>query len=245
MALRRKITKTAFDALSEDLKKEYKINTKNDQEYFLDVDDASELTRAHDREKARADGLAEELNKAGEKVASLTTELKAANTRSPDVAELEKSWTAKLEKSETKSAATVAKLQGAIKTTLVDGTALTLATKISNSPELMSRAIKDRLAVEYDGETPILRILDKNGKPSAGTLAELETELLTDKAYSAIVIASKASGGSAPGKTPLQRPGSAMADGTQPPVPLSALKPKDLGVSLTAAVEARRAARQG
>lgn len=244
MALRRKITKTAYDALSEDLKKEYKVNAKNDQEYHLDVDDASELTRSLEREKARADKAVEDLQAAQETVTELEAKVKDAIKKSPDVESLERSWNTKLEKQKAAAEAKEAKLAGAIKATLIDGNANTLAAKISTAPALMARYIKDRLTVEFDGDTPALRILDKNGKPSAGTLAELETELLADKELSAMLIASKASGGSAR-SDPLPRLGSAKADGSNQPPALRDQRPRDLATSLTAAVEARRAAKQG
>jgi translation initiation factor 2B subunit (eIF-2B alpha/beta/delta family) len=242
MALRRKITKTAFEALHDELKKEYKVSPKNDAEYHLDVDDASELTRAVDRERKRAEDAEANATTAAETIKTLEAKIKEGAGKTPDIEALERSWAHKLEKAEKKAENTVAKLQRAFTDTMVDGNAKSLASEISTSPSLMARAIKDRLSVEFEGDTPHLRVLGTDGKPTAATLDELKQELLANKEYSAIVIASKASGGSAtaPKGTPFSRPGSAMAD-QQQPAALSTLKPKELSASLTAAVEARRA----
>lgn len=249
--LRRKITKNAFEGLNEALKGEYKPNPKNDAEYYLDVDDASELNRAVERQTKRADDAEANALQASETIKTLEQKIKDGSAKMPDVEALEKSWQKKLDKAELKGIETVKRLQHSIVETLVEGNAKTIATEISTVPGLMSRAIRDRLSVEFDGDTPHLRVLGADGKPSAATLDELKQEMLANKEYAAIVIASKASGGNAPapkGVTTFARPGlNAMADGTQQPQPLSAVSPKALAQSdaIKQSVEARRAQRQG
>jgi hypothetical protein len=251
MALKRKISKADFDKLSDALKAEYKPNSMNTDEYFLDVDDASEITRARDREKARADKLESEKTALTEKLETVEADLVTAKkaSKNTDVAELETAWTKKLNDQKTKYEGQLAKKDSYLTTQLVDNEAQRIAAKISTAPAVILPHIKARLRAELDGETPITRVLGADGKVSAMTVDELANELVANKDFSAIMIASRASGSSGPGQKPtLPQRGSAGSGGQQQQngaPDLTALKPKDLAASLQDKVAARKAAATG
>lgn len=205
MALKSKITdKAEFDKLADVLKAEYK---EENGVWLLQSDDAEELRTAKVREKERADKAeaeAKALKKAAEdaEAARLKAEEDAkaeAARKSGDIATLEKSWEAKVIAAREEGKAEVTKLRGMLENLLVDSEARNLANEISISPSLLTPIIKARLRAELDGDTPITRVLDANGKPSAMNIAELKQELVANKEFAAIIKGSNGSGGGAGG----------------------------------------------
>lgn len=203
MAIKQKITKVVYDALSEELKKEYKLVG---VDYVLDLEgyeDPVELKRAKDREAQNA----------REAKALLTTTqaeldaLKAAQgslddqaaRKAGDIATLEKSWQAKLDTSAAEFTGKLSKKDAYIQSQLVDSVAHQLAAKIAQSPSIILPHIKARLQADLTGDVPVTRVLDSTGKVSAMSLAELEKEFVTNPDFAAIIIASNGSGGGAPG----------------------------------------------
>ncbi len=231
MALKKKITKEEFDKLSDVLKAEYKADG---NDYVLDVDgdeDTGALKRAKDREKQRADDLDKQIKELQKKLDDLDTN--DARKRG-DIDTLTKSYEKKIEDLKAELNGKLSKSQEFAKKTLLDGTAMKLATKISTVPGLMAKAIKDRLAVDFEGDEPTLRILDNEGKISALKIEDLEKEFLTNKEFASILIGSKASGGGAP------KGGSKIGSAEDgKPVMLSTLKPGDLAARIKAQKEAQ------
>lgn len=182
MALKRKITKTEYDGLNDVLKAEYKANGDN---YVLDTDDATDLINARDLEKREKDA-------AKTKVKELETELAAIKKAGGDFEAIETSYKVK-----------IAALEGQLteaNTTLTnerrDRYANTEAAKIAarfTVPSLMQKEIAKRLDIDPKNPTQV-RVLDKDGKPSAMTIADLEKEFVDNPEYKGIVVASKASG---------------------------------------------------
>lgn len=234
MALKRKITKDEFDALNESFKAEYKKASDGWDGYYLDVDgddDNSALKRAKDREA--------QLRKDAEKKASELQErldsLEGDDARKKgDIATLEKSWQSKIDAQKTEYETKLSKLNSHVTKSLVDSVAATIASKISNAPALILPHIKARLTADFEGDEPKTRILDKEGRPSALTVQELEKEFVENKDFSAIIIASKASGGA--GKSSQQKSfGGAGAGGNQDQMPdLAKLKPSEMVAYLKA-----------
>lgn len=196
MALKKKITAEQFEKLSADLKTEY---IKDGDEYKLDVEgdeDTGALRRAKDREaQARrdAEARAKELEEKLEAIEGDDARKKG------DVATLEKSWQAKLDKQKADAEASISKLTSHIQKNLVDAKAMEIASKISKSPALILPHIKARLLADFEGDSPVTRVLDKDGKVSASSLDELQAEFVANPDFSAIIIASKASGGAGGG----------------------------------------------
>lgn len=237
MALKRKINKATFDKLSEEIKKEYKAGS-SDDEFVLDTEgdeDTGALKRAKDREKQRADELAEKLAEATEQLAEVTN---GDARKKGDIATLEKSWQKKLDDQKTASDAQVNKLTSHIKTQLIDNVASSLAAKISTSPALLLPHIRARLAADFEGDSPVTRVLDASGKPSASTLEDLQKEFATNKDFAAIIVASKASGGARPASQ--GNGGGAPNNQNQPPADLSKMNPKQLSEHIAAAKQAKQ-----
>lgn len=197
MALKKKINKEAYDKLDDGIKELY---NEKDGEYILDVegkdneDAIDELRRAKEREAQEAKDLRKKLKETETKLAEIGGD--DARKRG-DIEALEKSWKEKYERREQELMQDIEKRNGFIQQTLKEERATNLAQKISNAPGLMKRVLQDRLTVDMDGDTPTLKVLDKEGKPSAATLADLEKEIVADKEFATIVIGSKASGGGA------------------------------------------------
>lgn len=237
MALKRKIDKAAFDALSDVLKAEYKENPSRKGEYILDTDgdeDAEAAKRARDHEKKRAEELAAKL--AEIEAAKKTAEEEAAR-KSGDVAALEASWKAKLSEAEKVRKEETARLNAMLRASHIDAVAEAMAAEISVAPKLLAPLIKSRLDMDMSGEAPLTRVLDPAGKPSANSLAELKAEFLANKEFSAIMKATNASGGGAGNPSRLPPLGGGAAQKSD--VDLSKLSGKDLAAHMTALREAK------
>lgn len=196
MALKTKINKAEYEALPDAIKAEYKVDGDN---YKLDVDDselAEEMRRGRDREKQRA-------SDAEKKAQDLQAELDSINgnnaRKTGDIATIEKSWSEKLEKAKADSEKAVTALKAQLEKVMVDAAVNEISAEIFVKPNRDSRLIKDRIYIDYDGETPVLRIRDKDGKASALTLAELRQETLDNADFADILVGSKASGSGATG----------------------------------------------
>jgi hypothetical protein len=223
MALAFKISKAKFDALSDELKGEYIAGDK-DGEYVLDVnglpeaEDTGPIKRARDAEK----------NKANQYKAKIE-ELEAKIAEFPDVEALK-----------TQHAAEVKKYKDFTEASLIDGAALTLATKISKSPQLILPHIKARLVADMTGDKPVTKVLGADGKPGDLTIDKLGEEFVANKDFATIMIGSKASGGGAPSAPVKPLGGGAPKDGEQANVDLSRAPAKDL----VARIQERKAAAQ-
>lgn len=192
MALKKKLTKAEHEKLSEHLKAEY---IEDGDGFRLDVDgeeDTGALKRAKDREAQLRREAETKLREAQEQLEALGTD---DARKKGDIATLEKSWQKKLDDQKAEYDGKLSKLTGHTTKSLVDNVALSIATKISNAPALILPHIRGRLQADFEGDEPKTRVLDKDGKPSAMTIDELSAEFVANKDFSAIITASKASGG--------------------------------------------------
>lgn len=231
MALKRKLSKTDYEKLSADLKLEY---AERDGDYILDIDgdeDTGALKRAKDREvqlRKDAETRARDLE---EQLASISD---VDARKKGDIETLEKSWRKKAEESEAGYKGRIDKLTSYTVSQMIDGASKQIADKISTVPALMSRAIRDRLSVDFDGDTPTLRVLDASGKPSAMTLDELSTEFVANREFSSIIMGPRSSGGGALRDVFQKAIGSASGDN---PVILSTMSPRDLAERIRSSKE--------
>lgn len=198
-----------LDGVPESLRGEYK---EQDGKFYLDIEGLDDhhgvgaLKRAKDYEKENA-------RKAKEKFDSLNSELETARTEledlrkngipKGDVDRLEASYKDKYAKKELELNDKIAKLNGALEKHLLDGQATKLATELAAKPEyveLLLPHIRSRMKLEAgEGDEQVVRVLDKDGKPSALNMDDLKKELLGNKSFAAILTGSKASGGGAGG----------------------------------------------
>ena len=211
MALKHKINKTEYEALSDEFKNEYVAGDK-DGEYVLDVtglpepEDVGPIKRARDQEKAKAATLKAEVDR-----------LKAQIAEFPDV-----------EKLKADHDAAVKKYKDFTEKALIDGEAMRLADKISTAPKVLAPHIRERLVTDLTGDEPVTKVL-KDGKPSDMTLDQLAEEFVANGDFKAIIKASSARGGGAPLNPTKPGGGGAPTGGKEDkPVDLSALPGKEL-----------------
>lgn len=198
-----KLTEEEYKKLSKDLQSEY---AKDGDDYVLkledsDGEDLSNLRSAKDHEKKKrqeAEKKIKDLQKEKDDLEEKYEQLESSGTGAiKDKEALEKSWKTKLEKTEAKLKAEVDKRDSQIRKIMVEDKAREIAARISTTPKAMERILRDRITIEEDGEEFAIRILDKDGKPSALSVTELEKEMLSDKELSGIIKGSQASGGGA------------------------------------------------
>lgn len=189
-----KLTKAEYEALSDNLKVLYIADGDGYKLPLTDYEDAGEMRRARDREKADA---ATAKTEAARLKAELDTLKLDPARKTGDIATLEKSWQEKLTASETANTAAIANLKTSLETTLVDNAAAQLAAGITAKPEnasLLMPHIRSRFEVVYDGDTPTVKIKDATGRISAMNMAELQAEIVKTPLFSSIVVVNKASG---------------------------------------------------
>lgn len=187
-----------LDGLDESLHSHY---VEKDGAYVLDIDgyeDPAALKRAKDHEKRLRQEAETKVRDLTAKVGELETEvtdLQDANRQKGGSAALEQSYKDKITKLEEKHTKELEGRDTQISKLLVDNVADTMASELSDSPELLSDVIRKRLKAE-NGET---RVLDTNGEPSATTVEELREEFRSNKKYAAVIRGSQANGGGSGG----------------------------------------------
>lgn len=193
--MKRKISQEVFDKLSDAIKALYK---KVGDAFVLELEDdegdPEALKRAKDHEvQARKDAE----KKAKELQAKLDALDEDGAKKRGDVEALTKSYEEKLAKAMQEAQAKIEAAQKHIRDTMLNATASEIAGKISTTPAIMSRFIRDRLEVDFSGEAPVLRILGADGKLSALTTEDLAKEFTSNKEFASIIKTSQASGSSA------------------------------------------------
>ena len=227
MALKKKLSKEEHSKLSEHLKAEY---IEDGEGFRLDLDgeeDTGALKRAKDREKELRQQAEAKLREAQEQLDALGTD---DARKKGDIQTLEKSWQKKLEDQKTEYESKLGKLVNHTKTQLVDNVAQQIASKISTAPGLILPHIKARLSADFEGDSPVTRVLDKDGKPSAMKIEELQAEFVANKEFSAIIVASKGTGSAG---NNLTNNGSAATNSNN--LDLAAMNPAQLAEHLKAA----------
>lgn len=236
MSLKRKISKATYDKLSDEMKALY---TLKGDDYALDVetdsdeDDTGELRRANERLKQEAKDAKKRLKEL-EDAAADGDELDAK--KKGDIEKLEKSWKEKNDKTTKEFTDKLTAKDAYIKKALLESAAKDVAA-IATSPTLLRPHVMSRLDVDFDGEEPKIRVLDKDGKPSAATLDDLKKEFVANKEFSSIIAANKASGGAVKTQTQQLNGGAGTgADGK--PLSYAAMKPEEIAAHRKAAKEA-------
>lgn len=228
MALKKKLSKAEYDKLSDAIKAEY---IEDGDGFRLDIDgdeDTGALKRAKDREAQLRRDAEAKLREAQEELDRINGD---DARKKGDIATLEKSWQKKLDDTKAEYEGKVSKLTAHTTKTLVDNVATQIATKISNAPALLLPHIKSRLQADFEGDAPVTRVLDKDGKPSAMTVEELAAEFVANKDFSAIITASKASGGA--GK-PSNNSGGGAPNNSDKPADLASMNPAQLAEHIKA-----------
>lgn len=121
-----------------------------------------------------------------------------AARKNGDLEAIENSWREKLINTEQELKSKYDSAQKRIHELTVGRTAQELAGKLAkpHAQRLLAKEINERLTLDENGS---VRVLDAQGKPSALTIAELETELRNDVTYQDIILINNSSGGGATG----------------------------------------------
>lgn len=119
-----------------------------------------------------------------------------AAKKSGDVEALEKSWGEKLAAATAERDGKLSAYEQMVNRMTVGSEAQRLAAAIAlpGSADVLLPHIERRLSVEVKDGQPIVRVLDKDGKPSALSLADLQKEIESTPAFAPITVGSKASG---------------------------------------------------
>jgi hypothetical protein len=193
------ITKAEWEALSEVQRQLYVVDGDGYKLPLAENDDPSALRRARDRERDDAKQLRADLLTLKNQIAEL--EGKTAR-ETGDVKALESSWQKKFTDRETELNGIIDGFKQAIGKSLVEQAMSTVSAAVTAKPEhaaLLKPHIAGRFDVVFDGNAATLKIKDKEGKPSALSLDDLQKEILADPTFGTIVVASKASGSGAAG----------------------------------------------
>lgn len=194
--LKRRLTPNEWGELVEAVQALYEEKSGT---YYLSLEpengDVGGLKRALEHEREERRKLAAEKRQAEEKARE---DAGKAAKAAGDIEALEKSWQEKLDASVASVTADADRYLGALKQSHVANIATGIANEISTVPGLLAPVIRQRLVMEIlsDG-TPITRVLDSEGKPSAMSLTELKEWYKAQSEYATIIKGSDASGGGA------------------------------------------------
>jgi hypothetical protein len=197
--------KTKYDKQSDIPKGAEEHYVERDGAWHLEADfeDVGPLKRAKEHE-AKARKAAED------KVKELETTLSEKDTElnglregaipKGDVEALKKSYQAKYDKDIATKDATIATLEGSVNKHVLQTTVDSLATELFDKNAVIGKPhIAARLKIEVENGEHVVKVLGKDGKPSALTVDDLKKEVLQDKTFSGILVGSRASGGGASG----------------------------------------------
>lgn len=209
MSLKLKVEK--LEDVPESLRGEY-TEDKEGGGFVLGVEgleDTAALKRAKDHEveaRKKAEKRAKELEDAQKLEAEKARKAAEDAARAAGNTEaLEKSWKDKLAATETewrtKHESEVGSLTSDVTRLLIDNVATTMASQIAleGSATVLIPHIASRLAVEVRDGQRVTVVKDKDGKSSALSLDDLKKEIVGNKAFAPLLVASKGSGGGAGG----------------------------------------------
>lgn len=196
MALKRKLSKAEFEVLNESLRGEYK---EKDGNYFLDVDDATELINTLERLKSENKGNVELVAQLNQQIEEKQQEIARKNG---DMAAVDKEWKKKLDETSNQHKNEIE----ALKSVARDGylkSILDQVTPIFNLPERhVLRDFSERIQVTFENGKPMHKVLGKDGNVSELTIGDLTKEFVDNPDYSPYIIQSRASGGTPPSGNP-------------------------------------------
>ena len=196
MPIKRKISKAEFEVLNEPWKGEYK---EKDGNYFLDVDDATELINTLERLKSENKGNSELVAQLNQQIEEKQQEIARKNG---DMAAVDKEWKKKLDETSNQHKNEIE----ALKSVARDGylkSILDQVTPIFNLPERhVLRDFSERIQVTFENGKPMHKVLGKDGNVSELTIGDLTKEFVDNPDYSPYIIQSRASGGTPPSGNP-------------------------------------------
>ena len=201
-----KLTKTEYDGLSEDAKKEYTLDGDNailniegddaPTQAKIDAVEAKRQIEIEHRKNAetkvaeadkRAEQLEKDLENAGGDKKAIET-LRAEHTKQLETLRAERAEEQKAIAQERNNA-------------MIQDEARNFATKhFVDTPfgaQFITSKVAERLTVEEVAGTPVVRVVNPDGTPSTASLSDLQKEFLDNKEFSPIIKANVGSGGGA------------------------------------------------
>lgn len=201
-----KISKTEFDALSEDLKNEYNLDGES-AVLKIEGDDAPTFEKITTLENKKK--IAEEhqhkanlrLQDAENRAAKLQKDLENAGGNKEQLEKIKADHAAEIEKLRNEREAEAAKVKGDRDTALVKEEANKFASshfvQAPYGSAFISAEMAKRLTVEEVNGVPVVRVQNADGTPSTASLADLQKEFLDNKEFSPIIKGKAGSGGGA------------------------------------------------
>lgn len=195
------MTGEEFAAIDEAFKPLFEADGDNFKLKVDGLEDTGALKRAKDREAQAAKEAKEERDRLAAELQAIKDRLADTDMtdkrKKGDIEALEKSWKDKRDADVKAEQERAERLMRQMETLLVGNVAQSLASELFTVPEAMQDFVAKRLKAEFDGDTPVTRILDASGHPSAATIDDFKKELLDNPKLQGILVASKSSGGGA------------------------------------------------
>lgn len=188
-----KISKAEWEKLSDEQKALY---TAKGDDYQMQIDGLPDFDGMQTKLNTLLDETKQAKKDKAEAEAKAKTEAEEAARKNGNVEALEKSWGEKLAQAEAASKAQIAKYHDQVSKLMVTNEAQALSSKLfGKNAALLQHHVVGRLALEQgeNGEFKT-RVLDKDGKVSALTLADLEKEFSGREDFKPLLVTTKATG---------------------------------------------------
>ncbi|MDB9741450.1 hypothetical protein OAB00_01205 [Akkermansiaceae bacterium] len=201
-----KLNKAEFDALSEDLKKEYNLEGDEATLNIEGGEDVSALKRAKDHEKEARQNAEKKLKEADQRAAQLQKDLEAAGGNKDEIKKIQEAHKAELDKLRDERAEETKRFTESRNKDMIEKEASEFANShFIDAPygsKFIASQVATRLSVEESNGQPVVRVLDANGNASTASLDDLKKEFLDNTQYSPIIKGKAGSGGGAtPGQS--------------------------------------------
>lgn len=174
-------------------------------EWVLDSDaeDVGPLKRAKEHE-AKARKTAEDALKTAQDALNAKEDelngMREGAIPKADVAALKASYDKKIADVTTAKDTEITGLRGSLDKHVLQGTVDKLAVELFDKNATIGKPhIAGRLKIELENGEHVVKVVDKDGKPSASTVDDLKKEILQDKTFAGILVGSRSSGGGANG----------------------------------------------
>ena len=206
-----KLTKTEFDALPEDARKEYALDG---EAAILKIEGEDAPTQAKIDALEKKRGIEAEHRKTAEtklkesddRANKLQKDLESAGGNKEEIQKIKDAHSKELETLREERATETAKTKADRDAALISDEATKFATanfvEAPYGSTFIASEISKRMTVEEVGGTPVVRVQNADGTPSTAAIADLHKEFLDNKEFSPIIRAKAGSGGGAtPGQS--------------------------------------------
>jgi len=191
------IDKEAFDALTEDAKKEYNLDGETATLVIEGGPDIARLEKKANLAEEHRKKAEDARDAAEDNLKTARAEFSKAGGNADKIKELEAKHTAELEKVRKERESEKAEALAKSDQEMVNAEATKFASENFTIPGLVSDQIAKRLNVEEVGGKRVVRVLDADGNPSALGINDLHKEFLDNKEFAPIIKANVGAGGGA------------------------------------------------